>query len=117
MYKAAAPETGLFCLLVDMDMLLEKRWALLDIEFIQSTKNHNSLPKLYILAKDGFKDLQFYPCKKFKDLDTRYKESFCYCRANIHQLPYYPERYASPCSTAMTKIGIFIKDNGNLLFS
>ena len=95
-------------------MLLKKSWALLDIEFIQSTKNHKCLRKLYILAKDGFTDqeLEFYPCKEFKDLDERYKKSFRYCRANIHQLSYYPERYASPCSTAVTKIGRFVKDNG-----
>ena len=97
-----------------MDLLLEKHWALLDIEFIQSTKDHKCLRKLYILAKDGFTDreLEFYPCRKFKDLDRRYKRSFRYCRANIHQLSYYPERYASPCSTAVTKVGKFIVDNG-----
>ena len=36
----------------------------------------------------------------------------CYYRANIPKLSYYPERYASPCSTAVTKIGKFIIDNG-----
>ena len=96
-----------------MDML-EKQWALLDVEFIQSTKNHKCLRKLYILAKDGFTDreLEFYPCKKFEDLEIKYKKSFFYCRANIHLLPYYPKRYASPCSTAVSKIEKFIKDNG-----
>ena len=97
-----------------MNILYEKHWALLDIEFIQTAKNHKCLRKIYILAKDGFTDweLEFYPCKKFKDLDKRYKKLFRYCRANIHLLPYYPERYALPCSTAALKIGKFIKDNG-----
>ena len=95
-------------------MLLKKNWALLDIEFIQSTKNHKCLRKLYILAKDGFthRELEFYPCKEFKDLDEQYKKSFRYCRANIHLLSYYPKKYASPCGIAITKIGKFIEDNG-----
>ena len=80
--------------LPNMDMLLKKHWALLDVEFIQSTKNHKCLRKMYILAKDGFTDweLEFYPCKKFKDLDIKYRKSFCYCRAHIHLLPYYLKR-------------------------
>ena len=56
--------------------------------------------------------LKFYPCKKFRDLDKRYKNSFGYCRANIHLLPYEPEGYASPCSTAALKIKKIIDDNG-----
>ena len=94
-----------------MNILHEKHWASLDIEFIQTTKNHKCFRKLYILAKDGFTDweLEFYPCKKFKDLDKRYKKSFCYCRANIHLLSCST---VLPCSIAVTKIGKFIKDNG-----
>ena len=97
-----------------MNILHKKHWALLDIEFIQTTKNHKCFRKLCILSKDGFtnRELEFYPCKKFRDLDKRYKNSFGYCRANIHLLPYEPEGYASPCSTAALKIKKFIDDNG-----
>ena len=41
-----------------------KNWALLDIEYIQCTRTHRCIRKLYILAKDGYTDLQleFFPC-------------------------------------------------------
>ena len=97
-----------------MEMLREKSWALLDIEFIQSTRDHKCYRKLYILSKDGFTDLEldFFPCRTFKDLDRRYKKSFRFCRAHIHKLSYYPEKCASPCSTAVDKVDKFIVDNG-----
>ena len=97
-----------------MEMLREKSWALLDIEFIQSTRDHKCYRKLYILSYDGFTalELDFFPCRTFKDLDRRYKKSFRFCRAHIHKLSYYPEKCASPCSTAVDKVDKFIVDNG-----
>ena len=97
-----------------MEMLREKSWALLDIEFIQSTRNHKCYRKLYIISEDGFTDLEleFFPCSTFKDLDRRYKKSFRFCRAHIHKLSYYPEKCASPCSHAVDKVDKFIVDNG-----
>ena len=97
-----------------MEVLREKNWALLDIEYIQSTRIHKCYRKLYILSNDGFTDLEldFFPCRTFEDLDRKYRKSFCFCRAHIHKLPYYPEKCASPCSTAEDKVEQFIVDNG-----
>lgn len=91
----------------------ERNWALLDMEYIQTSKSHQCIRKLYILAKDGFTDLKLnlYPCKKFQDLEMRYKKSHWYCQANIHQLPYYPNEASSPCSTAAEKLRNFIINN------
>ena len=97
-----------------MEVVREKNWALLDIEYIQSTRIHKCYRKLYILSNDGFTglELDFFPCRTFKDLDREYRKSFHFCRAHIHKLPYYPEKYASPCSTAVDKVDKFIVDNG-----
>ena len=42
-----------------------KNVAILDIEYIQSSKIHKCTRKLYILAKNGYTDmeLEFKPCK------------------------------------------------------
>ena len=41
-----------------VNYLNEKNWALLDIEYIQTTKSHQCVRKLYILSNDGFTDLK-----------------------------------------------------------
>ena len=91
----------------------DRNWALLDIEYVQTSKSHQCIRKLYILAKDGFTDLklEFHPCKRFRDLEMRYKKAHWYCQANIHQLPYYPNGPSSPCLTAAEKLQNFITNN------
>ena len=44
-----------------------KNWALLDIEYIQCTRTHRCIRKFYILAKDGYTDLQLecIPCEPY----------------------------------------------------
>ena len=93
--------------------LNEKNWALLDIEYIQCTRTHKCIRKLYILARDGFTDLklEFHPCKPLRELERRYQRAFKYCRARIHQLTYFPDGPASPCSTAAEKLNKFVVDN------
>ena len=93
--------------------LNEKNWALLDIEYIQCTRTHKCIRKLYILAKDGYTDLklEFFPCKPFPALERRYQRAFRYCQQEIHKLSYCPEGPSSPCSTAAEKLNKFIVDN------
>ena len=93
--------------------LNEKNWALLDIEYIQCTRTHKCIRKLYILAKDGYTDLklEFFPCQPFPALKRRYQRAFRYCQQEIHKLSYYPEEPSSPCSTAAEKLKKFIVDN------
>ena len=38
-----------------------KNWTLLDIEYIQCTRTHRCIRKFYILAKNGYTDLQQDP--------------------------------------------------------
>ena len=60
-----------------MEVLREKNLVLLDIEFIQSTKDHKFIVNYtYILSNDGFTGLKldFFPCMAFKDLDRNYEK-------------------------------------------
>ena len=93
-----------------MNYVNGRNWALLDMEYVQTSKSHQCIRKLYILAKDGFTDLKldFHPCKQFRDLEMRYKKARWYCQANIHQLPYYPDGPSSPCSTTTEKLRNFV---------
>ena len=54
----------------EASMLVEKRWALLDVEFIRISATHRCIRKLYILCDNGFIDmeLEFFPCVRYKDL-------------------------------------------------
>ena len=63
-------------------LMKEKNWALMDIEYIQTLKNHRCIRKLYILAKDGFteKELEFYPCIRYSQMKKRNKRAFNYCK-------------------------------------
>ena len=88
-------------------------WAIVDIEYVQCTRTHKCIRKLYILANDGFTDMEmeFYPCKLYEELKKKYQHSFQFCFKHIHKLPYYPQECSTPCSTAMEKIRRFIMDN------
>ena len=95
------------------ELMQELNWAMLDIEYIQTSKEHRCVRKLYMLAKNGFmdKELEFHPCIRYKSMKKRNKRSFHYCQEHIHKLSYYPKTYASPCDTALEKIGRFIDEN------
>ena len=97
----------------EKEHLNAKNWALLDIEYIQCTRTHRCIRKLYILAKDGYTDLQleFFPCEPLHKLEKRYQKAFQYCQREIHKLPYCPEGPSSPCSIAVEKLDNFIVNN------
>ena len=90
-----------------------KNWALLDIEYIQCTRTHQCIRKLYILAKNGYTDLQLecIPCKPLHKLEKRYQKAFHFCQSEIHKLPYCPEGSSLPCSAAVERLNNFIKNN------
>ena len=103
----------------EKELFNAKNWALLDIEYIQCTRTHRCIRKLYILAKNGYTDLQleFFPCDPLHKLDKKYQRAFQYCQREIHKLPYCPEGPSSPCSTAAEKLNNFIvKNNIDLVF-
>jgi hypothetical protein len=95
------------------ELMREKNWAIMDVEYIQTSKDHRCVRKLYMLSKDGFtdKELEFHPCVRYRSMKKRNKQSFHYCKSHIHKLPFYPQMYASPCDTAVEKIEQFIDDN------
>ena len=95
------------------ELTKEKNWAILDVEYIQISREHRCIRKLYLLAKNGFteSEMEFYPCIRYRYLDKRYQRSFHYCKKHIHKLSYNPEGYATPCDTALEKIGRFIDEN------
>ena len=88
-----------------------KNWALLDIEYIQCTRTHRCIRKFYILAKDGYTDLQLecIPCEPLHKLEKKYQKAFHFCQSEIHKLPYYPEGSSLPCSAAVKRLNNFIK--------
>ena len=93
--------------------LMKKKWLIMDIEYIQTSKEHRCIRKLYMLAKDGFteKELEFHPCVRYRSMSKRNRQSFHYCKKHIHKLSFYPTTYASSCDTALEKIGRFIDEN------
>ena len=52
-----------------------KNWTLLDIEYIQCTRTHRCIRKFYILAKNGYTDLQqeCIPCEPLHKLEKNIK--------------------------------------------
>ena len=95
-------------------LMKEKNWGLMDVEYIRTSKEHCCIRKLYILAKDGYTDIEldFYPCKPYKELEKCYQRSFRFCRTHIHKLAYNPtHKYASSCHTALAKVNTFLVYN------
>ena len=96
------------------EMMNQKNYAIMNIEYIQTSKTHRCVRKCYILAKYGFTDLElnFYPCVRYTQLDKRYQRTFRFCKAHIHKLSYDPDhRYAPPCNTVLAKVNTFITYN------
>ena len=93
--------------------LNKRNWAMMDIEYIQCTHTHKCLQKLYILAKNGYTDmeLEFFPCKPLLTLEEKYQRAFQYCQRKIHKLSYYPKGPSSSCSTAAEKLKKYVVDN------
>ena len=53
------------------EVLRVKTWAILDIEYIQTTRSHKCLRKLYMLEKGAFSSLEeeFFPCLQYQKED------------------------------------------------
>ena len=90
-----------------------KNWALMDVEYIQTSSTHRCIRKIYLLMKDGSTDLEmeFYPCTQYKKLESRYQRAFRFCRNHIHRLSYNPKKYSPLCSNVVAYINNFIVNN------
>ena len=99
---------------VTIQRLRKNNWAIMDIEYIQCTRIHKCTRKLYLMMKDGCTtmEMEFFPCKLYKELEKKYQHSFKFCYKHIHRLPFYPQGRSSPCSTAIEKVDRFITNNG-----
>ena len=90
-----------------------KNVAVLDCECIQTSAQHQCVRNLFILCKDGtckYKD--FYACKRYRQLDTKYQRAFRYCQRRIHNLQYEPRKTDSPsCTHATEFLQNFIREN------
>ena len=95
-------------------LLAEKRWCLLDVEFIQTSSTHRCIRKIYALEQNGRTNIEsdFYPCKRYKDISWKYQRSFNYCRRHIHQLNYDPRRYSPTCRSILPILNEFIVNCG-----
>ena len=67
-----------------------------------------------MLSKNGSNELEldFYPCVRHKDLTSKYKNAFHYCKKYIHKLSYNPKKYSPLCHNILTEINDFIVHNG-----
>ena len=94
--------------------LKENNWMIMDIEYIQTSKEHQCVRKIYMLAKNGSteSELEFYPCVRYKDLKAKYRHTFHYCQKYIHKLTYNPQTYSPLCTNVLEEINNFIVYNG-----
>ena len=98
------------------ELLTSCNFAIMDIESIQSTKEHKCIRKISILVKDGYTNItrEFIPCLRFRQLDIKYKKAFLYCRKHIHKLPYEPNYQLNnilPCRCAAKVVNKFLHDS------
>lgn len=99
---------------MDMIKLLRsKNFAIIDCEGIQCSKEHICIRNMYILAKDGFSDKEgeFIPCKRYEDLEERYRRAYHYCKKNIHKLSYTPKDSLRRCTEAAILLREYIFRN------
>ena len=99
-----------------LKLLTSCNFAIMDIESIQTTKEHKCIRKIYVLVKDGSTDItrEFIPCQPFYRLEEKYRKSFLYCKKHIHKLSYepnYQSKGIQPCHRAEGAIKKFLCDN------
>ena len=72
--------------------IMKRNYIILDMETIQTAKDHACARKLYALHNDGVSNIKIecFPCKPFSELDLKYQKAFIYCKKKIHHLKYYP---------------------------
>ena len=98
---------------VSMDIrqrLHDKNFAIIDCEYIQTSARHKCIRSMYILTKDGFTSerREFSACKRYYELEDKYKRAFQYCRRHIHKLPYDPKCSSPHCTQSTTVLYEFI---------
>ena len=74
--------------------LYNRKWSIMDMEMIRTSKEHCCVRKVYILNKNkkDYTSFECIPCKEFYNLESKYKKSFNYCKHKIHHLNFYPSK-------------------------
>ena len=101
------------------ERMQNENFIIVDIEAIKTSEEHSCIRKLYILSKNGMKDLEveFVPCKWLSELSWKYKQSFFYCQRHIHKLNYYPPRHVSlKCKDAPSVVRNFDRNVNLMLY-
>ena len=94
-----------------IEVLWDNKFAIMDIEYIQCTKEHKCIRSFYILCDNKVDCFQeFRPCKNLLNLEGKYFNAFMYNKKNIHRLPYYPKN-GYRCSYFLTFLCNFIMKN------
>lgn len=88
-----------------------KSFAVLDVEYIQVTRKHQCVRKLFMLTHNSALKKEFYPCKRYRDIEIKYQAAFRYCRNHIHKLTYNPRFYTTWCETVIKVLKDFIEKN------
>ena len=101
-----------------MNYLRQKNFALIDCEYIQCTSHHQCVRAIYILCKNGFTEMyaEFYPCKRYRQLEAKYKKTFRYCEKHIHHLNYEPKKKSPPCMNVKEILRDFASENNIEIF-
>ena len=97
----------------DINYLHRTNFAILDCECIQTSSHHQCVRSLYILCKDCFTSMydEFYACKRYRELETKYKKAFTYCQKHVHLLPYEPPRKSLFCVKAKDVLQDLVRKN------
>lgn len=88
-------------------------FAVIDCEGIQTSRQHICIRSLYALTvdeKNGI-SMEFTPCKRFNELDTKYRKSFLYCQKHIHMLDFSPSSPEYTCLDAPRIVKEFVERN------
>ena len=73
--------------------LMTQNWMIMDIEYIQTSKKHQRIRKIYMLSKNGSTEyeLDFYPCVRYKNLSKKYQRAFTFL-SEIHPQTFIQSR-------------------------
>ena len=98
-----------------MGRIQDRKWAILKVDTIRTSKDHLCIRRFYIGDKDGvnYLEAELYPCVKYANLAENFKFFFLNesNRKYGHKLRYNPRQRSPPCTLFKEKIEEFVKCN------
>ena len=90
-----------------------KHWAILDVQNIKISPRHRCVRRLYLATKNGAEiEMEFCPCKPYRDILLKYRRSFQFCKNHIHNLTYTPWGISAPCEISRLKLEELVATHG-----